>query len=252
MKSSSKYAIVIAILFVLLVMVFTACGSTPTPSTPTPSPTWTPPPTATPVPPTLPPTKPVILYVCAGGDGVYVRSEPDMEKRVKPWPDGTEMKVLAAVTNQQGDWYYIQAPDGSRGYVPAKYLCLILPTPSTATPLLTYTPRLTYTPVPTATPRPPTAPPTAPRCISWTQAAAHIGETTCVSGVVYKTYRDPKSGAFFIDFDNTYTSFYGVSFQWEWDGLTGQCIELYGTISTYKGRPQMVIERKDQLSGCRR
>jgi uncharacterized RDD family membrane protein YckC len=93
---------------------------------------------------------------------------------------------------------------------------------------------------------------TPTNCISWTQAAAHIGESTCVSGVVYKTAVDPKSGAFFIDFDNSYTSFYGVSFQWVWDGLTGQCIELYGTISTYNGRPQMVIESKDKLSGCRR
>jgi hypothetical protein len=216
MKSSSKYAIVIAIMFVLLVMVFTACGPTPWP-TPTPTPTWTPrPPTAPPVPPS---SVAAVWYVCADGDGVYIRSERNMEARVgAAWPDGTAMEIIE-FPGPTDDWAEVQAPDGYVGYVPMRYLCYTRP---------------------------------APRCISWTQAAAHIGETTCVSGVVYKTAIDPKSGAFFIDFDNTYTSFYGVSFQWRWDGLTGQCVELYGTISTYNGRPQMVIESKDQLSGCRR
>ena len=100
--------------------------------------------------------------------------------------------------------------------------------------------------------REPIPKPLASVCISWTEAYSHIGENTCVSGMVDSTYKDPNSSAFFINFDGTRTSFSSVSFKWVWDGLKGQCVEIYGKISTYRGRPQIVIENKDQLRGCRR
>jgi len=131
---------------------------------------------------------------------------------------------------------------------------------ATYTPLPTYTPYPTYTPLPTYTPPPTSAPasaakgplpaPTAPaaRCIAWTDAAAHMGETTCVRGTVYSTN---KSGStFFIDFDNTRTSFYGVSFRQTWDNLRGKCVEISGKISPYNGRPQIIIDSQEQVSEC--
>ncbi len=98
----------------------------------------------------------------------------------------------------------------------------------------------------------PPLPSSSSRCISWTDANKHISKNTCIYGVVYTTYKDPNSGAFFIDFDNTRTSFYGVSFKWVWNGLKDQCVEIYGTIESYRGRPQIVIESTDQLKGCKR
>ncbi|MBM3135927.1 MAG: SH3 domain-containing protein [Chloroflexi bacterium] len=112
---------------------------TPTPLVPSATPTPLTPPTATPAPPIG------IKYVCADGDGVYVRSRPDLEARVEAWPDGTEMMVLA----QEGDWSKVRAPDGYVGYVPTQYLCLVqaaLPTTAPAPP--------PPPPQPTATPNP--------------------------------------------------------------------------------------------------
>jgi DNA/RNA endonuclease YhcR with UshA esterase domain len=75
-----------------------------------------------------------------------------------------------------------------------------------------------------------------------------MGETVCVRGTVYSTN---KSGStFFIDFDNTRVSFYGVSFRYTWYDLDGQCVEITGPVSEYRGRPQMVIEKKEQLEVC--
>lgn len=76
-----------------------------------------------------------------------------------------------------------------------------------------------------------------------------MNELTCVRGTVYSTF---KSGnTFFIDFDGSRTSFYAVSFNYSWDTLKGQCVELAGKISPYKGRPQIIIDSRDQLSMCK-
>jgi hypothetical protein len=85
------------------------------------------------------------LYVAAGGDGVYIRSAPDREARVKVWPDGTEMMVL----DQEGDWYKVQAPDGYIGYIPAEYLAVSRP--ATPTPKPVVVPTSTSTPAPVTT-----------------------------------------------------------------------------------------------------
>jgi hypothetical protein len=153
-----------AVLLVAVLLSSTGCAAKPTP---TPTPTKTPRPTLTPTvprptktptplvpsatptpltPPTATPAQPIgIRYVCADGDGVYVRSSPDLEARVTAWPDGTEMMVLA----QEGDWYKVQAPDDYVGYVPAQYLCLEQAELPTAAPAPPPPP-----PQPTATPNP--------------------------------------------------------------------------------------------------
>ena len=121
----------------------------------------------------------------------------------------------------------------------------------------TYTPYPTYTPIPVPTLAPATpipaaraAPPPAPaaQCITWTDAAAHMGETTCVRGTVYSTYQS--GSTFFIDFDNTRASFYGVSFRQTWADLRGRCVQISGKISPYNGRPQIIIDNKEQMKEC--
>jgi len=75
-----------------------------------------------------------------------------------------------------------------------------------------------------------------------------MNETTCVRGVVYNT--NQSGSTFFIDFDNTRTSFYGVSFKYAWDNLKGKCVELYGKITPYNGRPQIILDKQEQLKMC--
>ena len=125
----------------------------------------------------------------------------------------------------------------------------------TYTPLSTYTPYPTYTP-PRATSVPPAAKATLPiapassavECVAWKDAAAHVGETRCVRGTVYSTYQS--GSTFFIDFDGTRASFYGVSFRYTFDDLRGKCVEISGKISPYRGRPQIVIDSKEQVKEC--
>jgi hypothetical protein len=96
---------------------------------------------------------------------------------------------------------------------------------------------------PTKTPRIP------PSCISWTEAGGHVGETTCVWGIVTSTYKSDK--AFFINFSETdYSVFNGVSFEYAWNNLDGKCTILRGPIETYKGRPQIILRDPDQVEFC--
>lgn len=119
---------------------------TPTEIPPTPtSPPATP--TATEVPPTATPTQPPPTPTVAatwivgntGGDGVFIRRTPDMDDKIKAWPDGTEMVVVGSdVTEDDRIWRNVQDPDGNVGYVPADYLVVPegtdTPAADTATP----------------------------------------------------------------------------------------------------------------------
>lgn len=118
-------------------------------------------------------------------------------------------------------------------------------TPLLATP--TSPPQPSQTPLPTKTIAPPTA---VSKCIAWDVASAHIGETTCVRGTVTNTFKDAKSNAFFIDFDDSHTSFYAISFRYVWGNVIGRCVEISGRIAPYNGRPQIVVESRDQLTMC--
>ncbi len=71
-----------------------------------------------------------IRYISADGDGLFIRSKPDMEAKVKVWPDGTVVDLLS----QNGDWCYVRDPDGYVGYMPARYLSTVMPTPLPASP----------------------------------------------------------------------------------------------------------------------
>jgi len=178
----------------ILAGALTGCGAiaTPTPF-PTPTktlrPTFTATPSRTPTPaftkaptqtgpantPTPQPTKPatptpVPYYVAAGGSGVYIRSEPNREARVKVWEDGTVMLVLEQAP---AGWMKVKAPDGYVGYVPAEYLART-PVPTPVPP----PPPPTNTPVPL-----PTRPSYAYR-IANIEARPNCG-TTYIKGTVY-------------------------------------------------------------------
>jgi hypothetical protein len=85
------------------------------------------PPTSTPLPTAIPTAAPTIkplqvvgtVYVSAGGEGVYVRSRPALDARVKAWPDGTPLSLIEYPLL---GWALVQAPDGYVGYVPREYL----------------------------------------------------------------------------------------------------------------------------------
>lgn len=113
----------------------------------------------------------------------------------------------------------------------------------------TYTPYPPYIPdpTPTSTPTPHWSSPTG-ECLHWTEAGRHIGETTCVCGVVTHTHDSGK--AFFVNFTSERSAFYGVSFDHTWNGLEGQCICLSGLIETYKSRPQIIIRTPNQVDSC--
>jgi hypothetical protein len=70
------------------------------------------------------------MYVSAGGDGVYVRSEPDRTKQYKVWPDRTAIGVIAKAPS---GWARVQTPDGYVGYIPIEYLSASVPVVPTAT-----------------------------------------------------------------------------------------------------------------------
>lgn len=85
-------------------------------------------------------------------------------------------------------------------------------------------------------------------CVPWWDAYAHIGEQTCVEGIVTWTYDSGR--AFFIDFTSDRRAFYGVSFDYVFYDLVGQCVRLYGLVETYEGRPEIIIRDQEQVRYC--
>lgn len=99
------------------------------------------------------------------------------------------------------------------------------------------------------TPTPPASSEQFQGCVSWAEARNYIGQSTCVWGFVASTYKSKQ--AYFINFSKTdYTVFYGVSFEHSWTGLEGTCVILNGLIEIYEGRPQIIIEKPNQLQSC--
>lgn len=58
-----------------------------------------------------------------GGDGVYIRSPVQPERKIKAWPDGTAMTMVGAdQTVGARTWANVRDPAGNQGWVPAEYL----------------------------------------------------------------------------------------------------------------------------------
>ena len=122
-----------------------------------------------------------LRYVSADGDGLFIRSEPNMDAKVRLWPDGTQIELLS----QDGDWCHVRDPDGYVGYMPAQYLVAVKPTP--------------IPPRPTLQPQPQPVQPTAPsqqggcaqgataQCKdgTWSYSATHSGTCSYHGGVAF-------------------------------------------------------------------
>jgi hypothetical protein len=93
-----------------------------------------------------------------------------------------------------------------------------------------------------------------PSTIADTDAAAHVGQTVTVEGLVAVVYKSPKGG-YFLDFENAYPSevFSGVVFApsaAQFGDLTsyrGERVQITGQIRLYKGKPEIILETPDQL-----
>jgi hypothetical protein len=91
-------------------------------------------------------------------------------------------------------------------------------------------------------------------CLSFRQAAAHAGESGCVSGMVLRAYTS-RNGNTFLDFCSDYRAcpFSSVIFASDrkkfgnLETLTGRIVELRGQITTYNGRAEIIIHDPGQI-----
>lgn len=95
----------------------------------------------------------------------------------------------------------------------------------------------------------------AAQCIPFTEAAAHIGETRCVTGKVFHVEHAAR-GVTLLNFcEAPQCSFAGVIFARELNsvgdvrGLPGRTVELHGKVKEYDGHAEIIIERARQIGG---
>jgi hypothetical protein len=92
------------------------------------APASTPRPTAVPVPAATPtPNAQALQSMMRVGntdrEGVFIRSTPNLNDKIRPWMDGTPMTVVGQPETVGGiTWLKVRAPDGVEGYVPSQYL----------------------------------------------------------------------------------------------------------------------------------
>lgn len=92
--------------------------------------------------------------------------------------------------------------------------------------------------------------------ISAAEAANHIGETVTVEGVASEVFTDRRSGVTFIDLGGRYpnNTFTGVVFRNSAGSfpnvhqLEGRTVGITGRIRLYKGRPEIILRSRSQLS----
>jgi hypothetical protein len=63
-----------------------------------------------------------LLVGNTGGEGAYVRRTPNLEDRLRAWPEGTRLRVLGPDTMVDGTlWKHVEDPAGNSGWIPADY-----------------------------------------------------------------------------------------------------------------------------------
>jgi len=90
--------------------------------------------------------------------------------------------------------------------------------------------------------------------IADTDAAAHVGQTVTVEGLVAVVFKSPKGG-YFLDFENAYPNqlFSAVVFASsaaKFSDLTsyrGKRVQITGQVRLYKGKPEIILDSPDQL-----
>jgi hypothetical protein len=56
------------------------------------------------------------------GIGAFLRRSPNLNDRLRAWPDNTLLKVVGPDTTAEGiDWKQVEDPAGNRGWIPAQY-----------------------------------------------------------------------------------------------------------------------------------
>ena len=135
--------------------------------------------------------------------------------------------------------------------------------PPTHTPTPTDTSRPpTSTPTPTNTPRPPTPTPTptptpipcGPHAILSEQAGDYIGQIVTVHiDRAYCSYRPDVKGSPTFCNDAPYPIHDFTMLVWgqDWSDYDGRCICVYGKVTPYKGKPQIVLGSRSDVSVCR-
>lgn len=92
-------------------------------------------------------------------------------------------------------------------------------------------------------------------CISFQQAAQHVGESQCVTGKV--VHVKASKGVHFLDFceDQMGCPFTVVVFSHDLKDigdlrrLSGRTIEIHGPVKLYQGRAEIVLSRISQVTG---
>jgi len=95
----------------------------------------------------------------------------------------------------------------------------------------------------------------SPGTITAEQAAAHVGETVTVEGIVTEVHTARSRSATFIDMGGEYpdNAFAGVIFASDMgtvgdlSDLTGKTIDINGTVRLYDGRAEIVISSQNQI-----
>jgi hypothetical protein len=91
-------------------------------------------------------------------------------------------------------------------------------------------------------------------CVTIQDAAAHAGETGCVSARVLRVYTS-RAGNTFLDFcaDYRHCPFTSVIFSSDKQkfgnlgSLAGRRVEIRGAITVYNGKPEIIIRDPDQV-----
>jgi len=110
------------------------------------------------------------------------------------------------------------------------------------------TPAATFTPVTSSVSGEKPTPTRLFECIAWRWASDHLGQQQCVEGAVLRV--DKSEEAYLVMFSAEPGSFYGVSPDLDLSDLTGKCVRIVGTIETYKNRPAIIIQSRDQVLPC--
>ena len=134
--------------------------------------------------------------------------------------------------------------------------------PSSPTPTNTPSRPPTPTPTPTDTLTPPTPTPTptptstscGPRAVPSEQAGDYIGQIVTVQiDRAYCSYRPDVNGSPTFCNDAPYPTHDFTMLVWDqdWSDYDGRCICVYGKVTPYKGKPQIVLESRSDVSVCR-
>ncbi|MEJ0051715.1 MAG: hypothetical protein WDN02_11025 [Methylovirgula sp.] len=97
--------------------------------------------------------------------------------------------------------------------------------------------------------------PAVAQTIQPTDANAHVGQAVTIEGIVSEVHVAQRSDTTFIDLGGEYPNeaFTGVIFSEDESkfpdvqNLTGKKVNISGTISLYKGRPEIILHSADQL-----